>query len=125
MKKLLVIVFAVLLLVGCGSKSNVKTIVCTANEEVSFSPSKATITHEEDVIKTMDIVMDLEAPSKEDADEAMAMDVKDFTKQMGVAVDGIDIKLNRKSGLEIEILMGFDLEKKQRTTSIINGYTNG
>lgn len=113
MKKLLVLVVAGLMLTGCGSKSNVKTTVCTANEKTLFAPSKATITHEDDVIKTMEIVMVLEAPSKEDADEALKMDVKEFAAQMGVVDESVNVKLNRNSDVEIEIVMGFDFAKNK------------
>ncbi|QIK69869.1 hypothetical protein G7062_05990 [Erysipelothrix sp. HDW6C] len=103
MKKILPILATLLVLVGCSSGSKGTTTVCTADEKVDFMPHEYTFIHDEDLLKQMNVKINIVAPSKDEADA--------FVKELEGETEDYGFTVERLSDLEFQMLYTLDAEK--------------
>ncbi len=111
MKKLLLLVFAALLLVGCGSdKQKTTTTVCTIDKPyIAYTSAKQTIISEGDIAKKISFEGIFVAPSKEELDEAIPL--FDAGLKSINSLDGVTAKYERIDEVTIKDIAEYDLEK--------------
>lgn len=118
MKKILILFFSVLMLVGCGTKNNERVTVCIPKEKDKelYKPNedRYVFTHEDDILNTLEMVLVSKFNEKEEADQVQALDKEAMAKEFGITLaEGVDIIVTRKSDVEIEFAVALDFNKNK------------
>lgn len=120
MKKLLVSLFALVLLAGCGGgSSSSKSITCDLDEETVGVPMSVEFTEADGKVGKMIIKMSDENDSYKEASDSEIQEMKDMVKETYADYDGLDAEVD-VDGSVMTATITVDIQKVDSLPSNIN-----